>query len=87
MSGVLNVRFPSQAEGELFNVTRIRNFAEDLDRRLQAEQAGSVQNLDSAVELVVIAARSARLFGQVLTATRATLKRHNLLGEATLERL
>lgn len=85
-TSTLNVRFPQQSDGEHSEVSRIRNFAEDLDRRLQSEQVGSVQNPDSAVELVVVCARSGRQFGQVLAATRATLKRHNLLAEATLER-
>jgi hypothetical protein len=86
MSSTLNVRFPTQPATEHSNVTRIRNFAEDLDRRLQSEKSGSVQNPDSAVELVVVAAQSGRMFGKVLAETRAALKRHNLLGEATLER-
>ena len=82
----LSVRFPPQPSGAESDVTRIRNFAEDLDRSLSAQRSGTVENPDTAVELVVVAVSSARLFGQVLAATRATLKRHNLLAEATLER-
>lgn len=86
MSSTLNVRFLLQPGHEHSYVSRIRNFAEDLDRRLQAEQSGSVQNPDSAVELVAITIHSGRLAGHILSATRAALKRHNLFAEAKLER-
>lgn len=82
----LNIQFATKSRCKDSNVHQIRNFAEDLDRQLQAQQLGRVENSDSAVGLIVVAVVSGRMFGKLLSVTRATLKRHNLLSDVTLHR-
>ena len=85
MSTELRVRFTGVVGGHGELVHRIRNFAEDLQRSLLSSSIGTVENMDTATDTVLVCIRSARALGQASAAANAQLKRHNLLASAVLE--
>jgi hypothetical protein len=71
----LTIRFTCPDTPDLVN--RIRNFAEDLERALATENAGRVENIDSAVTFVAVTIASRRKLGRALAFAKKTLRQHN----------
>jgi hypothetical protein len=85
MSRTLNITFTSaEAEAGLLT-SRVRNFAEDLQRELDREHVGKVENMDTAVSAVMVHVESTRKLGVALTLARAMLRRHNFIDNVSIE--
>jgi hypothetical protein len=67
-------------------IHRLRNFAEELHLDLHRHGYGSVPNMDSAIDEVIVLVTSKRYFGNALTRARALLKHHHLDDDAIFER-
>lgn len=76
----MRITFESQPEPAL--VHRVRNFAEDLSRLLNAQKQGSVPNMDSATNEVLVVVAASRDRGSVLRGIRSLLLQHNLAESA-----
>jgi hypothetical protein len=81
----LRIRFAAVLSSDAALVPRIRNFAEDLQRSLSHASIGMVENMDSAVDTVLVRVASTRMMGDASEAARSALERHNLVADAVLE--
>ena len=68
-------------------VHRIRNWAEDLYLQANRNGWGTVENLDAAVDTVCVVASSPRALGNLAGAIKRSLRHHNLLEDAVVEKL
>ena len=81
----LTIRFTSSDPAAGHLVHRIRNFAEDLERALTLENAGHVDNIDTAMTSVLVTVDSRRKLGRAMALTRKTLNQHKFLDGVVIE--
>ena len=74
--------FPGGSE-----VHRIRTYAEDLDRVLQAADIGEVPDMDSATDSITVLVAKTKDLGEALKALQLGLRTSRLETHATVARL
>lgn len=79
---IVNIRFSFPKNQFSCFVHRIRNFSEDLERRLYDTQIGYVLNVGTATDKVEVFVKSKRYLGDVSKTINICLKIHMLLGNA-----
>jgi hypothetical protein len=67
-------------------IHRLHNFTEDLHVELHRRGYGSVPNMDSAIDEVIVSVPSKRYVGDALRILRSLLKQHHLAQDATIDR-
>jgi hypothetical protein len=67
-------------------VYRVRDFAEDLQGELKRQPCGTVDNEDTATDVVEVTAETSRHLGSVAAAITRTLRRQRLLDRAIVTR-
>jgi hypothetical protein len=82
-SRTITITFPPSPSHEL--VHQIRNFAEDLWADLGRSSAADVPDIDTLTNVVLVIPTSPRRKGEILSTTSRLLKKHFLLGLATIQ--
>ena len=67
-------------------VPRVRDFAEDLQHEVERHAWGTVENPDTAIDMVEVTAATSRALGNVAGAIKRSLRRLRLLDSAIVTR-
>jgi hypothetical protein len=67
-------------------IHRVRDFAEDLQSEVERQGCGSVDNEDTATDVVEVTAATTRQLGNLAAAIKRSLRRQQLLERAIVTR-
>jgi hypothetical protein len=76
----------SAVRAQALPVHRVHDFAEELQRQVERQGWGTVENPDTATDVVEVTVATPRALGDVAGAIKRALRRENLLAKAVVTR-